>query len=170
MNNLLLFVLAILLVFIFIQDLKSRLIHISLLILIFITTLIYWYINSSDIIILIYNFSFILLTLLGLKLYTITAKKEKTEDLIFGLGLGDILFFIVIIPLFSTSLYILYFITGLFVSMLTHFIVTLFFKKNKLIPLAGYLALYLLFFVMYLKLLKNSFYSGYIKCDLFNLF
>lgn len=157
MNTILLILLVVTLVILFIQDIKHRLVHVGLLILLLFITLVYWYINNFEIRLLLFNFAFIIVNLGSLKLYTIMTKKEKTDDLIYGLGLGDILFFIAITPLFSTLNYILFFISGLFVSMLTHLLVSIK-TKNKLIPLAGYLSIYLVCFIGYFKYLNKSFY------------
>lgn len=164
MDNLLLFLIGIVLIIICIQDLKKRLISLFLLIFLFIICLIYWYYNSYNFLQLLYNISFILVNLTLLKMYTLIAKKEKTDDLIPGLGLGDVLFFIVITPLFSTVNFILFFISGLFVSMLAHLFMS-FFNKNKFIPLAGYLALYLIGFTLYLKITDKSFYLDLITLN-----
>ncbi len=157
MNTILLILLIVLLVILFIQDIKYRLIHVGLLVLLSFITLTYWYVNNFKVSILLFNFAFIILNLGSLKLYTIMTKKEKTDDLIYGLGLGDILFFIAIIPLFSTLNYMLFFISGLFISMLTHLLVSIK-LKNKLIPLAGYLSIYLICFIGYFKYLNKSLY------------
>lgn len=157
MNTVLLSLLSVILVVLFIQDIKYRLVHIGILVLLFIISIVYWYVNSLEIIPLLYNFTFITINLISLKLYTLMTKKEKTEDLIYGLGLGDILFFIAITPLFSTLNYILFFITGLLLSMLIHLLVSLQ-NKNRLIPLAGYLSIYLIGFIGWFKLTNKSLY------------
>lgn len=163
MNTVLLSLLGVILVVLFIQDIKYRLVHIGILVLLFIISIVYWYVNSLEIIPTLYSFTFITINLISLKLYTLMTKKEKTEDLIYGLGLGDILFFIAIIPLFSTLNFILFFITGLLLSMLIHLLVSLQ-NKNRLIPLAGYLSIYLIGFIGWFKFTNRSLYLDLILC------
>lgn len=159
MNTLLLSFLSINLMTIFFQDMKQRLIHVGLIVSLFVITGTYWFYNSFNFNTLLYNFIFISLNLLFLKLYTKVRKKEKTTDLIYGLGLGDILFFIAILPLFSVFNYMLFIISGLLISLITHVIVSKFYQ-NKLIPLAGYLAIYLMLFSGYLVFSNQNFYQN----------
>ena len=56
--------------------------------------------------------------------------------------MGDVLFFLAITPLFGSTNYVLFFITGMFLSALFHGLISLK-KKAGTIPLAGYLAMYL---------------------------
>jgi len=157
MNNLILLLIIFVLIIISIQDIKSRLISVYAVLFLTILSFLYWFLNSKNLSFLIYSIGFLFLNLISLKAYTIITKKEKTEDLIYGLGLGDILFFIVIIPLFSTFNYILYFISGLIVSIIIHGIVS-FFNKEKLIPLAGYLSVYLILFLTFIYLTDKNNY------------
>lgn len=157
MDDLLILLISLVLVIITIQDLKNRLISIFALLFLVILSVFYWYVNSKEIITILYSVSFLFLNFTSLKVYTIITKKKKTEDLIYGLGLGDILFFIAIIPLFNTTNYILFFISGLVVSIIIHSIVSLF-MKNELIPLAGYLSLYLIVFLTCIKFFDKSNY------------
>lgn len=161
MNKLLFLFLSINLIIIFFQDMKHRLIHVGLIVSLFVIIGFYWFFNSADLKLLLYNFMFISLNLLCLKLYTLVTKKEKTDDLIYGLGLGDILFFIAIIPLFGLYNYILFIISGLIISVITHLIISQFYQ-NKLIPLAGYLAVYLILFSSYLLYSNQNFYRNLI--------
>lgn len=70
------------------------------------------------------------------------------------MGLGDVLFFVAVIPFFSSYNYILFFITGMLFSILGFLVIKLV-VKTDLVPLAGLLALYLI-------LLKvGSYISGF---------
>jgi len=77
------------------------------------------------------------------------------------IGIGDIVFFIAIIPLFFSTTYILFFITGMLFSIACHFI---FNKRKELhVPLAGYLSIYLLLFIAINTLTANElFYTHHI--------
>ncbi len=59
------------------------------------------------------------------------------------MGIGDLFFFISVIPFFALHNYILFFITGMFFSIVGFLIIRLV-VKTDLVPLAGLLALYLL--------------------------
>lgn len=75
------------------------------------------------------------------------------------IGLGDIVFFLVIGPLFYIKTYILFFITGLLFSLLLYGVIIRFREKQKTIPLAGYLSIYLI-----IILLSNTFLNTTIFC------
>lgn len=85
-----------------------------------------------------------LTTLMGC-LFVYMSLKEKKAINIFkaGFGLGDVLFLLAVTPLFGSENYILFFISGMIFSGIFHLILTKGNRKAK-IPLAGYLAVYLL--------------------------
>jgi len=85
---------------------------------------------------------FILVVFFGLWLYLSLKQGQLINPLKNHIGLGDVLFFIAITPLFSLKNYMLFFITGMLLSLILS---GLFTKKNRMIPLAGILALYLAF-------------------------
>jgi len=154
-------ILSIIMFVVFIQDIKYRAIHYSLLILIVLVNFVLWFNYSKDYRTLLFNLFFLITTLLGLKIYVTITKKKKTEGMYLGLGLGDLLFFLVVIPLFSTKNYIFFFITGMIFSLIMH----LFLKKisnNNLIPLAGYLALYIIILEGFMLLSGNDFHNNLI--------
>jgi len=75
---------------------------------------------------------------------------KNTNSLI---GLGDVLFFFSVTPLFKFIVFNIYFVTALIFSLIIHFI---FQNKNwyngKTVPLAGLMSLYTIFFhLLYLK-------------------
>ena len=59
------------------------------------------------------------------------------------IGLGDVLFFLAITPLFNLKTYILFFIIGMIFSLVIHISVNAI-KKQKTVPLAGYLSIILI--------------------------
>jgi len=85
---------------------------------------------------------FILLNIVGVLIYFSIKNKKLINPLKKYIGLGDILFLIAIIPLFMLQSYMLFFITGMLISLMVYGLF-----KNKLtyksIPLAGYLSGYL---------------------------
>jgi multisubunit Na+/H+ antiporter MnhE subunit len=63
------------------------------------------------------------------------------------IGLGDILFFFAITPLFKLRTFILFFIIGMISSLLLHLLANKF-KKQENVPLAGYLSILLISYVV----------------------
>ena len=57
------------------------------------------------------------------------------------LGLGDLLFFVAMIPYFSFTEYIVLLITGMALSLLAQKIIQLFYRSDS-IPLAGWLSVF----------------------------
>jgi hypothetical protein len=100
-----------------------------------------------------YLASGVYLTLIIGLVYLYFAFKNKSFQIDFTnnlLGIGDILFFIAMIPFFSFELYILLFVLGLIFSLIAHLIFNKIFPSPT-IPLAGWLSL---------------FYSGYFILNL----
>ncbi len=143
--------LLIILAFVFIQDLKHRAIHISLPFLIGGIGVYIFFSRNQNPLMLLYNFLFLLVTFFFLYVYLAIKQKKKLNPFNF-IGLGDVLFFLAIIPFFSITNYILYFITGMLFSII-FFSILQFTTKNKLVPLAGLLAFYLIIlrFINYVK-------------------
>lgn len=129
--------------FVLYSDIKYRTIHVFLPIFLFCLSLLVNYFNEDlsfyDI---VYNIGFVLINILGLIVYFSLKEKTFTNPIDTLIGFGDIVFFIAITPLFNLKEYVLFFIVGLLFSLLIHSVIFLF-KKNKAIPLAGYLALFL---------------------------
>ena len=141
------------LLFVLYYDVKQRMIHVILPVLIFgIATLINYFSINLTLSSIIYNMGFILVNILGLTLYFSLKAKGFINPIDNSIGLGDVVFFFAITPLFNFKAFILFFISGLFFSLLVYTI-TLMFKNVKTIPLAGYLSLFL---VMSL-IIKNVF-------------
>ena len=141
------------LLFVLYYDVKQRMIHVILPVLIFgIATLINYFSINLTLSSIIYNMGFILVNILGLTLYFSLKAKGFINPIDNSIGLGDVAFFFAITPLFNFKAFILFFISGLFFSLLVYTI-TLMFKNVKTIPLAGYLSLFL---VMSL-IIKNVF-------------
>lgn len=150
--------LMVILIFIFLQDFRRRTIHIFLPISLFLLSVIINY-NSIDLefITIVYNIVFILINIIGLFFYFSLKNKKIVNPIDSYLGLGDVVFFIAITPLFNLKPFILFFISGLLFSLLLHFGVMLF-KKVKTIPLAGYLSLFLILNLVTKSLFKINLY------------
>jgi len=91
---------------------------------------------------MVYNMAFVAINMIGIVLYFSIKSKQLINPIDNVIGLGDVIFFIVITPLFSLKPFILFFIIGLLFSLITHLIYSAF-KKSENIPLAGYLSIFL---------------------------
>lgn len=153
MDSTLVFILVIVLGVILYQDITARTIHAILPLLVFVLACIlnYFsdYLNFYN---LIYNITFIFINILGLVLYFSFKSKTFKNPIDNTLGLGDVMFFLAITPLFNLKPYILFFVLGLLFSLIV-FSITSFFKKVKTVPLAGYLAMFLILNIV----IKNIF-------------
>jgi len=136
-------ILIVLLLLVFFQDLKFRAIHIVLPILIAILGIVILFARPYPFIVILYNSIFLVITLGGLYLYLLI-KQRKPVNPFKSIGLGDILFFFAVVPYLSNTNYILFFISGMLFSIVS-FLIMKIVSKTNLVPLAGLLALYMVF-------------------------
>ncbi|UZO80686.1 hypothetical protein NBT05_17305 [Aquimarina sp. ERC-38] len=129
------------------QDFKMRAIHIGLPIALGIIGILNFYKKGYHTSILLYNIIFLGLTFTGLYMYMMIKNKKWNYNLSEVIGLGDILFFMSVLPYFSTYNYILFFITGMVFSILG-FLLLKFLVQTELVPLAGLLAIYMMLLLM----------------------
>ncbi|WP_425236624.1 hypothetical protein [Ulvibacterium sp.] len=134
-------VLFVLLLLVFFQDMRYRAIHVALPLVIALLGMVLFFIKNYPVWILWHTFLFLVLTCSGLYVY-LSFKAKKLVNPFISIGEGDFLLFFAVIPFFSTSNYILFFITGMLFSMFAFFIIRAITKTN-LVPLAGLLALYM---------------------------
>jgi len=89
------------------------------------------------------NLTFVIVVISSLFIYVSMREKKLTNIFENHFGIGDALFFIAISPLFGSSNFILFFISGMILSGTFHLIIL---KRvnQKTIPLAGYLAVYVM--------------------------
>jgi hypothetical protein len=142
------------LLLIFLQDLKKRTIHVGLPIVIFLLALLVNYISLDlNFSVIAYNVTFVLINIIGLTLYLSFKSKSFVNPIDTYIGLGDIVFFLALTPLFNLKPFILFFILGLLFSLLMH-VAFMLFKRIQTIPLAGYLSLFLI-----LNILAENFFK-----------
>jgi len=144
------------------QDIKDRGIHVLVLICIGLLTIVLNYklnYNWSDI-----GYSVLFLSVnISILFIFLSVKNKKMINLFENyLGMGDVVFFLAVIPLFSFRNFILYFIVGMFISMFFHLVFNKF-QNYDTIPLAGYLSIFLVFLLAYT--LFSEQYS-FLKIDL----
>jgi hypothetical protein len=136
------------------QDFKQRAIHFSLPILVFLLSLVINYLKEYlDFLDIVKNIGFVAVNILGLVLYFSFKNRKLINPIDSMIGLGDILFFVAITPLFILKDYILFFILGMGFSLILHLIINSF-KKQINVPLAGYLALFLVGVVFFENILN----------------
>ena len=137
-------ILIITLLCIAVQDLKHTAIHIVLpLILVIAATVYAYYYHTIPVQEYVYSLGFVLLCLVVIVIQYSIKQQQLANPFETVFGLGDVAYLLAIIPLFSFRNYLLYFVSGMLISLLVGSVVKLI-TKNEAIPLAGYLALYLI--------------------------
>lgn len=137
-----------LLLVIAVQDIRKRTIHLILLVLVFLFSLIINHFEKElELRFIVNNMVFIFLNISGLFLYYIIKTKRLLNPLKDKIGLGDVIFFIAITPLFNLNVFALFFIVSLAASLLLHIFISKK-KKHQTVPLAGYLSIFLIFFLL----------------------
>lgn len=145
-------ILLLCLVLVFIQDIKYRKIHVILPIVIFAACFFVIPVKKYDLLeILLFNTGFFFITLGILTLYMSLKFKKFLNPFQHYFGLGDLLFYVAVTPLFLLKNYILYFILSLIFAILMQFVLKKIIRE-KTVPLAGFAALFL-----FIILLKDSF-------------
>lgn len=147
MESLLLVLFVFCLGFIFYQDFKYRKINVLLPLILFMVSL-YFFKTKTPFPDLIYFFNlfFLLLILMVLMVYMSIKNKRFLNPFTNYFGLGDLLFFVAISPLFLTREYVLFFILSMLFSILLQTILKKVLKEQS-VPLAGYSALLLIIIV-----------------------
>ncbi len=139
------------LIVIFFQDIKYRRIHIILPIVIFGISFLIVPLKKYDLVeIFLFNTGFFFITLGILTLYMSLKSKKFLNPFEHYFGLGDLLFYVAITPLFLLKNYILYFILSMLFAILMQLGLKKFIKEET-VPLAGFSALFL-----FIILLKDS--------------
>ncbi|TRX33715.1 hypothetical protein FNW52_14910 [Flavobacterium sp. ZT3R18] len=131
------------LLIVFFQDWEYRAIHVLLPILIFLSSyLIVKLENNLSNKIILLNASFFLITLSILTIYMSLKNKRFLNPFQNYFGLGDLLFYITITPLFNLKNYILFFILSMLFAICLQFTLRKKMKHNT-VPLAGFSSLFL---------------------------
>jgi hypothetical protein len=136
------------LLLVFIQDWKFRKIHVALPLAVFAISFFLIPIKKYQLTeIVLYNTVFFLITLGFLTLYMSLKSKKFLNPFLHYFGLGDLLFYVAISPLFLLKNYILFFILSLVFAIIMQFGLKRFIKENT-VPLAGFSALFLFIVLM----------------------
>jgi len=138
---------VLILIYISYEDLTSRKLDVRVAGFLFILSLSYHYFFIGYWISFLLNMLFIGILVVGLFFYFSIKGEEMSEIFKLKIGIGDILFMIAVSPLFYNQQYILYIISGMIFCILQHAIIQLI-KKEKDIPMAGYLSNYLIILLL----------------------
>lgn len=148
-----LIVLYICLALIFLQDSKFRHIHVILPILVFACSYSITNYLQGNLQLIGVNVLFFITTIIVLTLYMSIKNKSFLNPFQNYFGLGDLLFYIAITPLFVLYNYVLFFITSMLFAIVMQFFLRKWIKNDS-VPLAGLSALLLLFVIT-----KDLFFS-----------
>ncbi|MBC8756045.1 hypothetical protein H2O64_15310 [Kordia sp. YSTF-M3] len=153
MKTLVTIILVLVFAVIIFQDFKYRAIHAITIIGIGIVATILNYLEPTlTFFDMLQSISFLIITSIAFMIYQTIKQKTFQNPIDQSIGLGDLLFFIVITPLFQVHQYILFFIVGLLISA-GLFMISKSILKEQTIPLAGYLS-FLLIICFGLKILN----------------
>lgn len=129
------------------QDFKSRAMSWFLIPILFVLAAFkaFHQLQLSDIInYMLINLSILVINLLGVALLVSIKEKKFTNIIDTYLGLGDILFFVVLSVVFSPFNFILFYLGSISILTLVYGSITLLRKKQILVPLAGAMSLMLM--------------------------
>ena len=141
--------------FIVYQDLKYRKIHILLPFFIFADAMLIVQ-KAPALVPIVVNIMFLLLTFGLMVLYMSLKNKAYLNPFEHYFGLGDLLFFIAITPLFVLRHYIAFFIAAMLFSIAFQLILAKF-RKMHTVPLAGFAAVLLLLTIIVEYVFKRQF-------------
>ncbi|MBD3639229.1 MAG: hypothetical protein HUJ25_17870 [Crocinitomicaceae bacterium] len=128
----------------FFQDNKGRSIHLLLLIALGAVNILLFAQTTFSWNIVLLNALFTITVLVLLVLYLSLKEGRLVNIFKTHFGLGDLVFLLAITPLFSNRNFILFFITGIVFSGCTHVLMSQLKRTGETVPLAGYLAIYLI--------------------------
>lgn len=144
------------------MDFKERVVPLYLLFVLFIISLVYTCYQAdvaTAFLQLALNTGLIVMLLVSLLFYYRLRQGSFKGVVNHKLGVGDMVFWVTIAPLFSLLNFILYFISSLLAVLILVVIRLIFNTKVDLIPLAGYQALFLLFITIGNALFFNHNFS-----------
>lgn len=157
------------LVIIVFQDFKHRAISWYLVPFTFLALLIKGLLTTSATTIFLkdslFNAAFILVQLLLISVYISIKNKKRTNIVNSYLGIGDILFFVVLCMAFSPANFIVFFIVSLVLTLIGFIVYRIAVKSAKAeIPLAGAMALLLIMLIVAGKFIPgfNVYNDGYV--------
>lgn len=135
-------ILIALMVVAFVQDMRHRAITWYVFPLIGAAAICLFFVEGNSLLNVLMNLLFVTVIIGCLFIYIALKEKQIVNIFENHFGIGDVLFLVAVTPLFDQQHFVLFFISGMFLSALIH--LTVYRKKNvPTIPLAGYLAAYI---------------------------
>lgn len=118
----------------------------------------------------VFNISFLVFQLAAVTAYLSIKNKRLVNIVNTWLGIGDILLFLVLCAAFSPVNYLLFYLLGLLVTIAGYIIYKLIKGRSGTIPLAGAVALCLLFCLLYKTFIREiDFYDDTLALQLLHL-
>lgn len=137
-------IVGILLAAIVYQDFKFRTIHVFLVLGVFVFSCFILWQNQKNLYPMLWPWVFVIAVLVLLWIYITLKNRDISQSITESIGLGDILFFFAVAPLFSLRNYMLFFISGMLIALISFLLFRNLFK-SKFIPLAGILSGHIIF-------------------------
>ncbi len=146
--------LILLLLIIFVQDMKIRAVYWFMFPILLAFS--FWIgIETNDLTNMGWNVLFFTFLMGFLTLY-LSLKQGHLVNITKGyFSLGDMFFLVAIIPLLTFPLYLLFFTIGTLMTLVVHGVVVSFSKQSKTIPFAGYMALFLVAYLVFDNQINN---------------
>lgn len=130
------------LLLVFFQDWKYRRIHVLLPVIIFLFSFYLTHLKLIPIKNILFNTAFFIITLGVLVIYMSIKNKQFLNPFEHYFGLGDLLFYLAVTPLFILPNFILFFILSMLFALLLQFVFKKYIHENT-VPLAGFSSLFL---------------------------
>ena len=140
---------------IFWQDNKMRQIHIVLPVVVFLCAFVFIKNFPSNYTIVLSNLIFLFTTFVALITYMSIKNKKYINPFKNYFGLGDLLFYIAISPLFLLKNYIVFFVCSMIFAIVIQYLFKKYISQDS-VPLAGLSAVLLIFII-----LNDTLFSGY---------
>lgn len=145
------------------QDIKFRAIHFALLIILFALGITHLFLMGYPLLDTLWSLGYLIICLLATYAYLVIKHKKWINPFKTYLGIGDVLYFIALVPYFSLINYVCFFISGLLFSILLFMIIKNWNKNFSTIPLAGFLSVFFILTYGASQILNiDFFYNDYI--------
>jgi hypothetical protein len=139
--------LIVLLLLVFIQDMKHRAISVAVLFFLFVTVCVFRIIAAEEWTPFAFhtaiNFLFVVVQLCLLSVYIVFRFRVNVTSVLAYFGLGDLLFWMAICPLMNFPEFVIHFVASLLLALVLHPICSRFsFYNARSVPLAGMQSIY----------------------------
>ncbi|MDB3887378.1 hypothetical protein N9344_00330 [bacterium] len=164
MTFILSFIILIFLTVLTYQDFKSRSINWVLIPILFLAFVVKGFLEISYQELFnhfVVNILIVIVNLLGVTILISLKEKKFTNIIDTQLGLGDVLFFVVLAVAFSPINFLIFYLGSVFITTLIYGIIMLKNKEQTFIPLAGAMSIMLAFMLIIEQTTRLNFYRSY---------